>query len=598
MAEKSIYTDRDVKKLLKAKGVEIPEVPKELKEEPKEEPLLVQREKLIKKTIAQIESELYEEYVEPPKQDKYTPLAFLHPMELLEFFDPVIKSGLITPHDWQYEECLRVAKPCWTKANPYLYTLLANNGSGKDSYFNAPLAVWNLTCNIRSRTIITSASASQLKYQTEAYIRAQCVTINQSVIDAGGKPPISIKRGHITCTLTGSEIILFKTDEGGRAEGYHPFPDYPLGKLIILVNEGKSVEPMIYDHLGKCSYSIFADISSAGSPSGKFYEHYRNAVKYPEELQPGKRYARKVTSYDCPHVSKRRIEQDKAEHGEASVFFKATHLSEFYESDNSTIVSQVQLETCLEKAVDKHIPIGKFAGVDISRGGDEATFYAFDGNCQIAEEHFRIRDTEVTKGHIILLIDKHQVPPDKVVIDDGNVGAAIIDGLRKLKYYVQHLTNQSQAINNRLYANRIAECWFKFARLVDAGVIVLNKNNTKLHSEIISRRFSSHLTSGKIKLEAKEDIRARGGESPNRADAVVNAFSQWSLETFGVKARPEVGDTIGEKPIPTTLDLARQMAKTPTVSSNIFQSMIPEPNVNRVSRNAFSILRNLYGRHK
>ena len=456
----------------------------------------------------------------PAQHPKYTPLDLKSPAELIATFHPSIQNGDIALYPWQVEEAMFLAQPEFSKANPLRHILCACNGSGKDAYVIAPFAVWHAISKVRSRCIITSSSYTQLQSQTENYIRSLCASINDKL----GAKIFIIKQMHIACTLTGSEIKLFSTDEPGRAEGYHPFPDYPKGELAIVINEGKTVNDRIFEALERCTFNRWIVISSPGKTNGRMYNDYKRADVYPEPFRFGRTYARKVTAKECPHISELRIEQEKASYGEHHPWFRSARLAEFTSLDEAVVVTMESVQRCINFP-GPHISFGKRAGLDLATGGDENAICVVDGNKITDMLAFKAGDNVV--NFCIELFEKHgfkKANSRNIYADHGGVGAAYAQNFREKGWELSWIMNQSKPINPAgIYGNRGAELYFNLRRLIDE-CLILGISDPKLISQLTSRYYTQHKTQGRIILEAKREARAKGHGSPDRSDALALAF--------------------------------------------------------------------------
>jgi hypothetical protein len=288
---------------------------------------------------------------------EYMPLDFKDTVEMLYYFDDNLRNGRRTLHDWQTETNKYICEPSkFTFQYPLEYNLCAANGSGKDAYVIATYPLWKLLTHIRSRVIITSSSAAQLQGQTESYIRSYGFMINkklqeQGIVDNG---PFLIKKNHIINLLTGSEIKTFVTDDAGRAEGYHPFPDStPVfegpelgGQLTIIINEAKTVPKDIFEALGRCTFNRWLNVSTPGDTSGPFYESFTKSNLYSSPYIPGHPVSRRVTSYDCSHIPREKIERDKVKWGENSILFRSKHLALFTSFGENVVIPDDLIEKC------------------------------------------------------------------------------------------------------------------------------------------------------------------------------------------------------------------------------------------------------------
>lgn len=502
-------------------------------------------------------------------EQKYAPLAFTHPAQLIATFHPAMISGDVALYPWQVEESLFLAQSCFSKENPLRHILCACNGSGKDAYVIAPFAIWKAACKIRSRTIITSSSFTQLQSQTEQYIRSLAMSINEQL----NTRLFVIKQMHIVCTATGSEIKMFSTDEPGRAEGYHPFPDYPKGELSVVINEGKTVSDDIYMALERCTFSRWIIVSSPGQTNGRMFNDYKRSVIYPEKFLPGKLYSRKVTAHECPHISPVRIAQERATHGEHHPWFRSARLAEFTSIDEAVVIDTDMVQKC-KNFPPEHIPFGKAAGLDLSAGGDECSFIVRDGNKITALEAFKMHDNVV--NYSIELFKKHGFTPAQsttIFADHGGVGAAYAQHFREKGWELSWIQNQGRPTNpGGLYGNRGADMYFRFRDLVVNCMVIFGVDDDKLMSQLTSRYYTQHKISAKIVLEAKRDARAKGHGSPDRADALVLAFTGITVEVMRdliaeFQGKPRIKTQA--KGIPTT----REVSKMAIVKEDAMQNL-------------------------
>jgi phage terminase large subunit len=456
---------------------------------------------------------------EVPDGGYKVPLEFPNPAVLICFFDPELRDNLVSLHPWQLttHEELSNAKP--TQHNPYKFCLVAANGSGKDKYVVAPFAIWFCLCKIRSRCIITSSSGVQLTAQTETYIRDLADRVNNYF----GTEVFRIRQRYIRCKLTGSEIRLFATDEKGKAEGYHPFD--ARSEMAIIVNEGKSVSEDIHGALRRCTgYNYWLEVSTPGEPTGFFY---RAATSW--------EHMRRVTSYDCPHLSIADREEDKKELGEHSALFRSKHLALF-----TSIGGDVIITVDLVDGLVKFPPAVEYqdwpvrVGGDLAAGGDENSLVFTRGNKFLKEVSFRETDTTITADRIeaILISEKIAKDSEHLYFDDGGVGHAIIDMLVRRGWNIKRIINQSASTNKQMYGNKGAQNWYRVKRILEEKLFVLTGMSDKLINQLTTRRFKQTAGSGRIFLESKKEAKADGRPSPDRADAFILSLTGLTIDDF------------------------------------------------------------------
>ena len=437
------------------------------------------------------------------------------PVEFIALYDDFIRSGKNSLHKWQLEQLLSIGEAKPSAKHPYQLALVAANGSGKDKYIIAPTCLWFILSRKNALCIVTSSSAQQLDKQTERYMRALAQQFNALMKEE----ILRVVKRHITCEKTGGEIILFATDEAGKAEGYHPTD--PDSDMMIVVNEAKSVPEEIFEALTRCSgFNYWLEISSPGQPSGHFYESARNP-----EFQ-----FRRVTSYDCTHISPEEIERDEKRLGCSSTLFRSKHLALFTSLDQQVILTKELIDKFIQNLPER-VDGKRRGGLDFGAGGDETVSVVIQGNTLLAMDCFVSKDTTYTVERVKKFFEQWQVKPDDVTADDNNVGRAMLDTLRDVhKFPCRRFMAQWAAINKQDFLNRGAEIWYKFAKFYERGLIRLlidpkanTKVDTKLYEQLTTRRYLQP-SGGKIRLISKQQMKADGFHSPDRADALILAF--------------------------------------------------------------------------
>lgn len=433
----------------------------------------------------------------------------------------------LEPYKWQYETLLQTAgyltpgkygpndKTPITVDNPFLFAGPMANGSGKDLVLIAAFATWFPVIAERNRVVITSASHEQIKYQTEVHIRNLCTRANEKF----GQLFKSVEFHHIVPEL-GSEIKLYATDEAGRAEGYHAFHG---GQLAVILNEAKSIKEDINvatERYRGLTHRL--EISSPGQKSGFFYSNVKdeNTIHYPAPVKLGTYYTRKVTAFDCPHIPASLIERLIHKYGADSLLVMSSIFADFCDLDSPVVITEFEYEQWINSKVE---PVGDDIGIglDIAAGGDEDACFVRKGN-KIVHSFFFRQPNVITASE---LIDQQLLPwkDSKYTFraDNGGVGMGCIDNLTKLGWKIVRTNNQSPARDKRQFLNLGAEQWYHLKRLLarkDIVPYVVDKLKTQLTSRYW-RGLDS--TQGKLALESKQEAKASGRPSPDRADAYV-----------------------------------------------------------------------------
>jgi len=440
-------------------------------------------------------------------------------------------------YDWQYQELLRMSgyiegrldgpRIHFDPRQAFRGSYCCCNGSGKDLALIATAAIGLPLLYLNVIVVITSSSYEQLKYQTENHIKRGLANLEANL--GNTKIYNSVEFYH-RCEKRGGEIKLFVTDEGGRAEGWHPL--HPSGRLVLIINEAKSINEAVFDALDRCDgYSHWIEISSPGARTGLFYDNFQSAVAYPEKPQRGQFFSRRVDYHECPHKSEETRLQTLRKHGEHSYIYQTSYLANFWELEEDVVISAALFETNAHiEAVRDESDIG--IGVDSAAGRDEQTCYVRAGAALIASKCFVQKDTDVVAAipHEFLLPWRFR--EYQFNADDGGVGHGTNDQLVKRGWRVIRRLNQSAAYQKTLYLNLGAEMYFHVRKLLELGLI-LPPNDKKLRTQLSTRRYNETEGQGKKSLQSKRELK---GRSPDRADGYVLCYFSYRPKELTAEA--------------------------------------------------------------
>ena len=466
----------------------------------------------------------------PPSRKRYIAHQIDTPADLLLAHRPDLQL-----YKWQAETLFQLAgytdinnldlpKTRPTDKTPLYYNLVAANGSGKDQVVISAFAVWFCLSKVRSRCVITSSSYEQLKDQTYKYIKNICEEINVSY----GRKVFEIVEFLITCNDTGSEIKCFVTDDPGKAEGRHPF-DEAGAEMAVIINEAKSITDEMFQAFSRFTgYNYWLEISSPGKNSGHFFKRCTKAKKtFPDPLEIGEFYWRRVTAFDCPHLLGKHIEHLKDEHGEQSLIYRSQVLAEFTSLDEAAFISSTLFEN-YPNIPPRTFGLPNRAGIDISLGGDETVAYFFiHGKLHLRTT--KLRNEAILHNQIISWIKEFNVTPSNVFIDDGGLGRPIVQRVQNAGYDVVPVRNEARSSNPNFYKNRGVENWNRIKRALEDRLFpVIHDDLTR--QQLCTRGFS---VKGIVTLlEPKPEMRSRGLSSPDRADALALCFDSVPLSAF------------------------------------------------------------------
>jgi hypothetical protein len=189
------------------------------------------------------------------------------------------------------------------------------------------------------------------------------------------------------------------------------------------------------------------------------------------------------------------------------------------EGDDQFIPANIVDEAMVRpKYKDQTAPI--IIGVDPARFGADATVIAIrQGRDIVRIDRHRGDDTMTVVGHIIEAIEEFK--PTLVVIDEGGLGAGIVDRLKEQRYKIKGVNFGNKSANPIMYGNKRAEMWGKMKDWLKSASIPKDRF---LKTDLISPMIKPD-SKGTIFLESKKDMKARGLASPDAADAICVTFA-------------------------------------------------------------------------
>jgi len=178
-------------------------------------------------------------------------------------------------------------------------------------------------------------------------------------------------------------------------------------------------------------------------------------------------------------------------------------------------------------------PLGRYlgddpliCGVDLARGGDDDCVIQFRrGKDAKSEKVYKIigensRDSMKVVAKLTMLLERHI--PDVTFLDVGSMGGPIGDRLRELGYHVIDVGFGWNADNEKLYANKASEMWFRMKDWLFNGGAIVDDNS--LDTELTNREYGFDKKDRTI-IEPKKDMKKRIGHSPDWADALCLTFA-------------------------------------------------------------------------
>jgi len=203
--------------------------------------------------------------------------------------------------------------------------------------------------------------------------------------------------------------------------------------------------------------------------------------------------------------------------------------------DSHTVIKALWVRDSVNRIL-RFNPEGRITVADIGAGGDDTVIYNMEGYQIKSQDISGEKDTMKTAGRIV--INANTFKSDLIVIDKIGLGQGVYDRMRevlgeKRKHMVYGLQSAEKPKTEQKavqFINVRVEMWWYVSQLFADGLTSIPHDEV-LIQDLCTPTYEIVSSSGKIKVEPKDDIKARLGRSTNRGDAyVMGCYAQQFVE--------------------------------------------------------------------
>lgn len=396
----------------------------------------------------------------------------------------------------------------------------SGRGIGKSALVSW-LTIWMLTTRIGSTTIVSANSEAQLRSVTWAEITkwlSMAIHSHWFEVSATRVLPAKwiaelverdLKMGTRYWSVEGR---LWSAENPDSYAGVHNFAG-----VMLVFDEASGIDDSIW--------SVAAGFFTENTPNRFwlcFSNPRRNSGYFYECFNSKRDFWRNkiVDARSVEGTDKAVYQQIIDEYGPDSSAAHVEVYGQFPNASDDQFIGNTLVDEAMERAAiaDQSAPI--VVGVDPARFGADATVIAIrQGRDVIGIKRYRGDDTMEVVGRVIDVIEEYK--PALVVIDEGGLGAGVVDRLKEQRYKVRGVNFGNKSTKPMMYGNKRAEMWGAMKDwLKDASI----PKDRYLKSDLIGPMMKPD-SKGTIFLESKKDMKSRGLASPDAADAIAITFA-------------------------------------------------------------------------
>lgn len=439
-----------------------------------------------------------------------------------EIFDPRPHPHLTDPAAWTQE---RLGEHLWSKQTDIVQAVAAHryvavrscHGVGK-SHVASRLAAWWLdTRPLGEAFVVTTApTAAQVKAILWRYIHQ------------------AWNRGNLPGRVLGSqewkigdELVAY-----GRKPADHDedaFQGIHARYVLVILDEACGIPKQLWDAADSLVTNDDSRVLAIGNPTDP-QSHFRQVCDSQQWHTIG------ISAFDSPAftgepiptelrpllLSKTWVEERKVEWGENSPLYVSKVLGEFPEDADDAVVPWSWANECRHLPTpDEQTPV--HLGVDVGAGGDQTVIRERRGPLAGRTWRSTSSDPQEVADQVCRAIDSTDA--EVVKIDSIGVGWGIVGLVRERRpdVHVQPVNVAETPSGRKRFVRLRDELWWMARERSEQQSWVLHDVDDDTLTQLCAPKYGID-AQGRIKVEPKDDTRARIGRSPDDADALLLAF--------------------------------------------------------------------------
>ena len=405
------------------------------------------------------------------------------------------------PLDWQREVMDAIA------SGERLCSIRSGHGVGKSSCA-AVLILWFILTRYPCKVVVTAPTASQLFDALFAELKSRLKEM---------PPAISglLEATSDRVVLKSSPTEAFCSARTSSKERPEALAGVHSANVLLVADEASGIPSEVYEAAGGSMSGENAHTLLLGNPVRASGFFYRTQTELADRW-----WTRKVSCLDSPLVSQDFIEDMKSRYGEDSNAFRVRCLGDFPVADDDTYIPLHLIESAVHRDIDDSPSAAVVWGLDPARfGSDRSALAKRRGGKLIEIKSWRDKSTMELAG---IVVDEYETAkfadrPTEICVDSIGIGAGVVDRLMELDLPARGVNVAESASMSQKYMRLRDELWGKAREWFEARECVIPNDDQLIH-ELAAPRFAFTST-GKIKIESKDEMRKRGIRSPDLADS-------------------------------------------------------------------------------
>lgn len=427
------------------------------------------------------------------------------------------------PDEWQTDLLIRLRDKLITAETAIRFATASGHGVGKSALV-AWLILWAFSTREHTRGVVTANTDTQLRTKTWAELakwfnlfRARSLfrLTATGLFSADAKTTKTWRIDQVPWSLGNMDAFSGLHNKGKR--------------ILVIFDEASTIADGIWERTDgaltdKDTEIIWAVFGNPSLNTGRFRECFG---KYRHRWECTQVDGRKAKS-----TNKALIAEYLADHDEDSDFIRVRVRGVFPRASSMQFISGELVENAAKREAISYIHDAMVLGVDVARFGDDASVIKpRKGRDARTWKAIKLRNVDTMQLAARVQQVANELGADAVFVDEGGIGAGVVDRLRQLKVRnvigVQFGAKPDRAVvatgagEATKYKDKRAEMWGMMRDWLPGGAI---EGDAELHTDLTGVEFGYNENDA-IVLEKKEHMKKRGLASPDNGDALALTFA-------------------------------------------------------------------------
>lgn len=439
-------------------------------------------------------------------------------------------EALGVPAEWNEKEKRGVLPWQWTASKKLVakkrLSIRAGKGVGK-SAFLAWAILWFHTCYFPCKAGCTAPTATQMSDVLWAELSLWHRALRERMPQLGEKFEWKVD----AFTMKEAPQESFAVARTARPEKPEALQGLHSKHVMVIVDEASGVDDAIFDAgrgamAGENCFVILA--SNPTRLSGLFHKTHHELAPLWETLQ--------VNGEDVPLQTQQFRDEIIYEYGRDSNYYRVNVTGDFPSAEDDVVIPKPLCEAAMRRDIKPFGP--RVWGLDVARFGSDRCVLVKRCENATLEPHtsWSGMDTMQTAGKVFRIW--HDTPPTErptsIIVDVIGIGSGVVDRLIEMDLPVIGLNVAEAASVEDLYMRSRDELWFRARKWLEKKACKLVEDKVLVAE--LSLPTYTFTSTGKIKVESKDEMRKRYPRSPDVADAFCLTFADAAVGGTSARA--------------------------------------------------------------